>query len=130
ILDTDSVLAEGNLSQKDIETVKLIVSVVAGCDYDVAAHSLLSGLAGLRESAIENIRLGLSTGEPRRDAFAAFVRSLVGTSGMVSEEQMDMIRAAGYSDQQLVEISLAISLAIFTNVFNRINDTEIDYPLV
>jgi hypothetical protein len=37
------------------------------------------------------------------------------------------IKAAGYSDAQLVEISLAFATTVFTNVFNRINDTGIDF---
>ena len=41
-----------------------------------------------------------------------------------------MIKAAGYSDAQLVDISLAFATTVFTNVFNRINDTEIDFPAV
>ena len=40
------------------------------------------------------------------------------------------IKAAGYSDAQLVDISLAFATTVFTNVFNRINDTEIDFPAV
>src|SRR3984957_4573467 len=40
------------------------------------------------------------------------------------------IKAAGDSDPQLVEISLAFATTVFTNVFNRINDTEIDFPAV
>ena len=40
------------------------------------------------------------------------------------------IKAAGYSDAQLVEVSLAFATTVFTNVFNRINDTEIDFPAV
>jgi hypothetical protein len=50
------------------------------------------------------------------------------TSGTVSDEEFAAIKAAGYSDAQLVEISLAFATTVFTNVFNRINDTEIDFP--
>jgi len=34
-------------------------------------------------------------------------------------------RPAGYSDAQLVDISLAFATTVFTNVFNRINDIDI-----
>jgi alkylhydroperoxidase family enzyme len=40
------------------------------------------------------------------------------------------IKAAGYSASQLVEISLAFATTAFTNVFNRINDNEVDFPTV
>ena len=53
-----------------------------------------------------------------------------GTSGTVSDAEFAAIRAAGYSDAQLVEISLAFATTVFTNVFNRINDTTLDFPAV
>jgi alkylhydroperoxidase family enzyme len=52
------------------------------------------------------------------------------TSGTISEEEFSAIRAAGYTEAQLVDISLAITATVFTNVFNRINDTAIDFPRV
>ncbi len=39
ILQADAVLAASSLSKQDQETIKLLVSEVAGCDYCVAAHS-------------------------------------------------------------------------------------------
>jgi uncharacterized peroxidase-related enzyme len=130
ILDSDGVLAAGSLSKQDSETVKLAVSAATGCDYCVAAHSLLLKLAGLAPAAIRQIREGKPTGDAKRDALAAFAWSLVTTTGTLSDAQVAVIRAAGYTDQQLVEISLAVALTIFTNVFNRINDTVVDFPAV
>jgi len=48
----------------------------------------------------------------------------------VSDADFAAIKDAGYSDAQLVDISLAFATTVFTNVFNRINDTEIDFPAV
>ena len=73
---------------------------------------------------------GTSTGDARRDALVRFVRRLARTSGTVSESEFEAIKAAGYSDAQLVDISLAFATTVFTNVFNRINDTDIDFPAV
>jgi uncharacterized peroxidase-related enzyme len=130
VLAADTVLASGSLSKRDQETIKLIISGVAGCDYCVAAHSLLGKLAGLKPDELGNIRDGKPTGDARRDALGRFVRKLADTSGTVSDEDFAAIKAAGYSDAQLVEISLAFATTVFTNVFNRINDTEIDFPAV
>ena len=130
VLQADGVLAAGSLSKQDQETIKLVVSEVAGCDYCVAAHSLLGKLAGLKPDALRQIRTGQSTGDAKRDALAHFVRTLAQTSGTIGEAEVQAIRAVGYTDAQLVDISLAIALTVFTNVFNRINDTEIDFPAV
>ena len=130
VLAADAVLTAGTLTKRDQETVKLIISGVAGCDYCVAAHSQLGKLAGLKPDELKNIRDGKSTGDSKRDALARFVRKLAETSGTVSNDEFAAIKTAGYSDAQLVEICLAFAIIVFTNVFNRINDTEIDFPAV
>ena len=130
ILAADTVLASGSLSKGDQETIKLVISGVAGCDYCVAAHSLLGKLAGLKPEELKRIRDRRATGDEKRDALIRFVRKLAQSSGTVSDEEFAAIKAAGYSDAQLVEISLAFATTAFTNVFNRINDTEIDFPAV
>lgn len=130
VLAADTVLAAGSLSKRDQETIKLIISGVAGCDYCVAAHSLLGKIAGLKLDELKSIREGTPSGDSKRDALARFVRKLAETSGTVSDEEFAAIKAAGYSDAQLVEISLAFATTAFTNVFNRINDTEIDFPAI
>jgi uncharacterized peroxidase-related enzyme len=131
ILHADGeVLAAGSLSKQEQETIKLVVSVAAGCDYCVAAHSLLGKLTGLKPDVLQHLRNGQSTGDAKRDALAHFVRTLASTSGTIGEQEFAAIKAAGYTDRQLVEISLAIAVTTFTNVFNRINDTDVDFPAV
>jgi alkylhydroperoxidase family enzyme len=58
------------------------------------------------------------------------VGKLVKTSGTIRDRDFSTIKAAGYTDQQLVDISLTIAVITFTNVFNRINNTELDYSAV
>jgi uncharacterized peroxidase-related enzyme len=130
ILAVDTVLATGGLSRPDQELVKLVVSAAAGCDYCVAAHTHLARLAGVKPEVIRQIREGQLTGDAKRDALVGFVRKLAQSSGTVSDDHYAAIKSAGYSDSQLVEISLAFATTAFTNVFNRINDTEIDFPAV
>lgn len=130
VLAADGVLASGSLDKRDRETIKLLVSAVAGCDYCVAAHSLLGKMAGLQQDVLKQIRAGQSTGDGKRDALIRFVKLLVSASGTISADEFAAIKAAGYTDPQIVDISLAIALTVFTNVFNRINDTTVDFPAV
>ena len=44
--------------------------------------------------------------------------------------EFSAIKAAGSTAQQLVDITLAIAVTVFTNVCNRIHDTAIDFPAV
>lgn len=130
MLQADAVLAAGTLSRQDQETIKLAISTAAGCDYCEAAHSLLGKMAGLKPDALKQIRKGESTGDARRDELVRFVRNLMKSSGTVSDADFAAIKSVGYTDAQLVDISLAIAVITFTNVFNRINDTTLDFPAV
>lgn len=128
MLAADAVSAAGSLSRKDRETINLIVSEVVGCDYCANAHSYLGKLAGLSVETLHQLRLGKPTGDAKRDALARFVRVLAQDRGTVPRAEFDAIKAAGYTDAQLAEISLAFAVITFTNVFNRLNDTTIDFP--
>jgi AhpD family alkylhydroperoxidase len=73
VLSVDAVLAAGTLSKRDQETIKLVISDAAGCDYCVAAHSLLGKLAGLKLDELKKIRNDEPTGDAKRDALIRFV---------------------------------------------------------
>ncbi|OZI62022.1 carboxymuconolactone decarboxylase family protein [Bordetella genomosp. 11] len=129
-LNAEGALSGGSLNRKDLETIKLLMSELTGCDYCVAAHSMLGKLAGFAPETLRQIRAGEPTGDAKRDALLRFVRLIKQTSGTLPAAEFDAIRAAGYTEAQLADIALAISLITFTNTFNRINDTDVDFPPV
>jgi uncharacterized peroxidase-related enzyme len=130
ILAVDAVIGKGTLPKPDVEAIRLAVSENAGCDYCVAAHTLMGKMAGLPPEAMRQARAGQDTGDAKRDALLHFVRTLIGTSGTVPASALDAVRAAGYTERQVVEISLVIAQITFTNLMNRINDTTLDFPAV
>ncbi|NPT59815.1 carboxymuconolactone decarboxylase family protein [Paraburkholderia elongata] len=130
VLNAEGVLASGTLSKQEVETIKVLVSELTGCDYCVAAHTMLGKMTGLSPETLKLIRAGQPTGDARRDALVRFVQNLQQTSGTIRADEFAAIKAAGFTDAQLAEISLAIALTVFTNTFNRINDTDVDFPPV
>jgi uncharacterized peroxidase-related enzyme len=130
MLAADAVIGKGTLTKSDVEAIRLAVSEKAGCDYCVAAHTLMGKLAGLSPETMKQVRGGQDTGDTKRDALLRFVRSLIGTSGTVPAAEVDAVQAAGYTERQIVEISLTIAQITFTNLMNRVNDTTLDFPAV
>jgi uncharacterized peroxidase-related enzyme len=128
LLGVEAVLASSSLAKSDIEVIKLAVSEVAGCDYCLAAHTLTGKFAGLSQDTMKQVRAGTETGDAKRDALVRFVRTLVTTHGTVPADELDAVRAAGYSEQQVIEVILAIASITFTNLVNRVNDTTLDFP--
>ncbi|QCP52907.1 carboxymuconolactone decarboxylase family protein [Trinickia violacea] len=130
MLAADAAVAAGSLSKPDVEAIKLAVSEAGGCDYCVAAHTMVGKMAGLKPEEMKQIRAGEATGAAQRDALVRFVRNVIRSSGTVDAAEVEAIRAAGYSETQIIEALLAVTVITFTNLVNRVNDTTLDFPAV
>ncbi|MDB5988979.1 MAG: alkylhydroperoxidase AhpD family core domain protein [Herbaspirillum sp.] len=129
LLNIDGALKKGTLGAKEGEVVKLVVSQVAECDYCLAAHTLIGKKTGLSKEDVLAIRHGTPSSDARLDTLASFTQELISTKGTLSGMTFEKIKAAGFTDAQIVDIVLAITSITFTNMFNRINDTLVDFPL-
>jgi len=57
--------------------------------------------------------------------------SLIAVSrGQVSDAEFAAVRLAGYTDAQIIEIIQHVALNTWTNLFNNVFQTEIDFPVV
>jgi alkylhydroperoxidase family enzyme len=64
-----------------------------------------------------------------RAAALRFAREVVETRGQPSDEALEEVRNAGYTDEQIIEMVATISLASFTNYMNDFMGTEVDFPV-
>lgn len=127
-LNLDAALKKGSLNGREIEAVKLVVSNVSDCEYCLAAHTVIGKMQGLDAAAMSALRRGQASGDAKLDALASFTRALAETRGAVSADVLEDVRGAGYTDAQIVEVMLAITSITFTNLFNRVNGTALDFP--
>ena len=128
VLTLDGALKKSSLNAKDIEVIKLAVSEAVECDYCVAAHTVFGKKVGLSREAILAIRQGQPSGDVHNDALASFSRYLITTHGAVPAQVLAAVKAAGITDTQIADVSMVIAAITFTNIFNRINDTTLDFP--
>ncbi len=120
-------LQQGNLPAKTREQIALAVGQANECDYCLAAHSTLGKHAGLDESGIEKARLGTAD-DPRDAAVLGFAKSLVQNRGHVDDRDLQSLRDQGYSEGDIAEIVANVALNLFTNYFNHVAETEVDFP--
>ena len=66
--------------------------------------------------------------DTKTDAALKFARVLVENRGRVSDEDLDRVRAAGYSDAEITELVAEIALNLLTNYLNITAGTEVDFP--
>lgn len=128
-LEFSGALGAGGLGAKLHEQIALAVAEANGCNYCLAAHSLLGKGAGLSPSDLLSARAGKAT-EARAAAALTLARALVDKRGGVSAAEIEIAQRAGLSDADIVEVVAAVALNIFTNYFNKAADTDIDFPPV
>jgi uncharacterized peroxidase-related enzyme len=128
-LSMSAALAEGELSPEDREVVYLAVSENNGCLYCVSAHSMLAKRVGLSDEETLAARQFHSPNQ-QRAALLEFVRRVIATKGFVRDEDIEAVRQAGYGDGQIAESIGYIGLATFSNLFNHVHDTPLDFPAV
>ena len=127
-LNMNMALANSELSDAEKETIQLVVGQANGCNYCVAAHTALGKQAGLSESQTLEARRGEVSGDPKLRALSRFAAAINEKKGWVSDEDIETFRDAGYGDGAVAEVVAVYALAIYTNIFNHVNETPVDFP--
>jgi len=120
-------LGAGEFSPKEIEAIDLAIAQQNECEYCLAAHTALAKMYGFSEEETIELR-NASIADPKLKALTSLAKEIVSTQGRPKQELIDAFLAEGYNRGALVELIAAISKNIFTNYFNHIADTEIDFP--
>lgn len=121
-------LSTGSLPARLREQLSLVVGETNGCDYCVAAHTALGKGAGLSEGETCDARRAVS-GDDKERAALEFARKIVTDRAIVSDGDIEKVREAGYTDGEIGEIVANVALNIFTNYFNHVAETEVDFPV-
>jgi uncharacterized peroxidase-related enzyme len=126
-LHLSGALGQGTLSARTREQLALAISQANQCDYCVAAHAAIGRTVGLTAEQIRDSRQGTAV-DSRAEALIRFARKLVETRGRVTDRDVEAVRAAGFDDGAIAEVVAQVALNIFTNYFNQVARTEIDFP--
>jgi uncharacterized peroxidase-related enzyme len=129
-LGLNGALAHGTLDAATRERLALTVAEINGCDYCLSAHSYLGkNVAKLDDGELERAR-DAASGDPKVAAALQFAAAVTRRRGHVGDAELQAVKAAGYSDGQIVEIILHVALNTLTNYVNEVADTAIDFPRV
>ncbi|MBI1393378.1 MAG: carboxymuconolactone decarboxylase family protein [Alphaproteobacteria bacterium] len=127
-LGLSGALSKGALDAATRERIALAVAQINGCDYCLAAHTYLGkNVAKLTGAEILQNRRGGSS-DARADAAVRFAVDVVNARGAVPAASVEAVKAAGYSDAEIVEIVAHVALNTLTNYVNEALGTEVDFP--
>lgn len=128
-LKASSALDNGVLSGQLREQIALAVAGANECNYCMSAHIFIATNLGV--DAIEAGRnLSGRSSDIRTEAILQFVRNAIAARGRLDDSaaELNLLRDHGVTNEEIVEIIANVALNTYTNYFNHIVDTEVDFP--
>ncbi|MDO8438571.1 MAG: carboxymuconolactone decarboxylase family protein [Nitrosomonadaceae bacterium] len=118
---------ETGFSPIEQEVVLLTISRENGCHYCVAAHSVVAAkFSKVPEEVTGAIRNSAAIPDAKLNALSEFTKTLLNTRGHPEKSDLETFLAAGYAEQNVLDILLAISVKIISNYANHLFDTPLD----
>lgn len=122
-------LAKAGLSAKEQEVIQLVTAQANNCEYCLSAHTAIGKMVGLTDEQTLEARRG-RVQDAKLGALAKFAASLHEKRGFVSDQDVQAFKAAGYTEANIAEVIATYALGVYTNYFNHVNQTPVDFPAV
>lgn len=111
------------------ELIAVAVADRNACEYCLAAHTVLGRKAGATPEELAAAQAGESS-DPKTAAALRFALKLVEARGQVGDADVQAVREAGFSEEEIVEILAHVALNLFTNYINIAFAVPVDFPAV
>jgi alkylhydroperoxidase family enzyme len=92
----------------------------------MAAHSTFAKMNGIPEDDLSLLRAGKSPSAPRLQAISALAHQVIRSKGHLSAEDIRAFLKAGFTQAQLLEVLVGISMTAIANYAHNIAKTPID----
>lgn len=129
-LTVGEINSRASLTLAEREVVQLTAARIHGCEFCVAGHSAIAlKKAVFPVASVVALHEGRPTGEPKLDAVQAFASAVIARRGAVNDEELETFLAAGYTEQQALEVVLGVSLATLCNFANSLAQSPVNPQL-
>ncbi|WP_420963527.1 carboxymuconolactone decarboxylase family protein [Brucella sp. IR073] len=129
-LTVGGINGRASLTLAEREAVQITAAATHGCGFCVAGHTAISyKKAGLGEEIVSALRGKTEVPDARLDAVARFTEAVIASRGAVSDEALAAFKAAGFDDQQALEVVLGVSLATLCNFANNLGQPPLNPQL-
>lgn len=120
--------AKSSLSAKEHVVVYLAVSEVNGCEYCLAANTVVAKKFGYTDAQILEIRSGRASFDPRLDALARLAHEVTLERGHVDPARVRAFLDAGWTKENLVDAIVAVGDKTITNFMYGVTRVPLDFP--
>lgn len=117
---------ESSFNNDELTVVWQTINVEHECHYCVPAHTGIANMMKVDSEITEALRNETKLPNEKLEALRNFTLIIVRNRGHVTEEQLNTFYAAGYGQQQVLEIILGLSQKVISNYTNHIANTPVD----
>lgn len=115
-----------SFNAEELTVVWQTINVEHECHYCVPAHTAIAHSMKVDAALTEALRNGEALPTAKLQALQDFTLSMVRNRGNVSEEDLKAFFAAGYAQQQVLEVILGLSQKVISNYVNHVAKTPVD----
>ncbi len=119
-------LGETSFSPMEQQVILLAASRINECDYCMGAHSAVAKMQKVPADVVESIRNDRPIADPQLEALRRFTTQVVEQRGWLPDEDVARFIAAGYGNQQILEVVLGVAMKTISNYTNHFAGTELD----
>ena len=117
---------ETSFNNDELTVVWQTINVEHGCHYCVPAHTGIAKMMKVDDAIINALRNQTPLADAKLEALRTLTLSITRNRGNVSQADLEAFYAAGYGEQQVLEIILGLSQKVISNYTNHIANTPVD----
>ncbi|MEO0513033.1 MAG: carboxymuconolactone decarboxylase family protein [Planctomycetota bacterium] len=128
LLGFGETLGKGVLGAGVREQIAVAIAGANSCQYCASAHTAIGQNLKLDAGELARNLQGQAT-DPKVQAILTFAVAINERRGWAGDA-LETARAAGLTDEEIIETLAVVSQNIFTNYANHLFGTEVDFPVV
>jgi alkylhydroperoxidase family enzyme len=109
-----------SFNEAQIQTLLLTNAVTNACPWAVAFHTFLGLKEGLERGDVDAIRQGVLPRDGKLAALSQLARTLISKRGQLSEAELEAFLAAGFSQEQVLEVIAVVAASTITNYVGNV----------
>ncbi|MBC3847883.1 carboxymuconolactone decarboxylase family protein [Winogradskyella echinorum] len=115
-----------SFNAEELTVVWQSINVEHQCHYCVPAHTGIAKMMKVDDSITEALRNETPLENSKLEALRTMTLTIVRNRGHVTQNDLEAFYAAGYGEQQVLEIILGLSQKTISNYVNHIANTPVD----
>src|SRR5690606_25384350 len=122
--------ARNSLSAAEREVIQITAATRNGCGFCLAGHTKLARKKlQMPEELVQALRGTKALSDPKLNALALFTLAVIDKKGQVTDAELQNFLTAGYTQANVLEVVLGVSLASLCNYANNVAQTPINAEL-